>query len=101
LVRGQNFILVGLGFELKAIHLPGRPSTPWATPLALFALAVLMIRSHFLPKLDWTVILLFKASLHCWDDRHTWLDPPFFCWDVVLHKLSLSHDPPKLTLSSS
>jgi hypothetical protein len=28
LVRGQNFILVGLGFELKAIHLPGRPSTP-------------------------------------------------------------------------
>jgi hypothetical protein len=37
-----------------------------------------------LPRLDWTISLLFYTSCHCWADRQVPLHSAFFCWDGVL-----------------
>jgi hypothetical protein len=51
--------------------------------LAIFAVLILEIGSHFLPRLSWTAVLLCYIS-HCsWDDRCMSPCPPFFCWDGV------------------
>jgi hypothetical protein len=47
-----------LGIEL-ALCLLGRRSTTWASLPALFVLVIFEIGSHFIPRLAWTVILLF------------------------------------------
>jgi hypothetical protein len=51
-----------LGFE-RASHLLDRCSTVWAIPPALFALVILEVRAHFLPRQTWTTILLFAYHL--------------------------------------
>jgi hypothetical protein len=43
--------LAELGFECRALYLLGKQSTTWSTLLALFALAIFDIGSHFMPKL--------------------------------------------------
>jgi hypothetical protein len=40
-------------------------------PPALFALVILEIGGCFLPRPAWTMLLLFYASYHSWDDRCT------------------------------
>jgi hypothetical protein len=62
MVSDHTFFLVR--FELKASNLLGRHSTTWAIPPTIFALIILEIVFHFLPKLAW--ILLFYACLQCW-----------------------------------
>jgi hypothetical protein len=54
-----TFFLFGVEFELRASHLLGRSSTAWAMLPAFFALVILQIWSHFLPRLAWTMIFLF------------------------------------------
>jgi hypothetical protein len=83
--------LVVLGFELRAVSLVGRCSISWATPLALFALAILEIRSYFLPRLCWAMIFLFYASCCYW-----------LTWGLVnfLPGLALNFGPPDLSLPS-
>jgi hypothetical protein len=44
----------GTGFELRASHLLGRSCIP-----SPFALVIFEIKSHFMPRLAWTEILLF------------------------------------------
>jgi hypothetical protein len=61
---------VVLGFEIRVSHLLGWQSVT----SAFFALAVLDIGSHFLPRLACNSILFFYASCHCWNDRHS---PPY------------------------
>jgi hypothetical protein len=40
------FFLMGLGFELRALYLQSRSSTPWAIPPVHFALVILEMESH-------------------------------------------------------
>jgi hypothetical protein len=54
--------LLVLGFELRASCLLYRYSTSWVMPLALFALVILEIGSHFLPWPTWTMILSLYLS---------------------------------------
>jgi hypothetical protein len=56
--------LVGLGFELRALHLQSRSSTAWATPLVHFALVILEIGIlvNNLPELAPTLTLPISAS---------------------------------------
>jgi hypothetical protein len=82
------FFFVVLGFELGASHLLGRCSTAWASLPTLFAMVNLEMGSHFLPRLAWTVVLLFWASCHSWDDRRLPPHPALFCWDRVSKLLS-------------
>jgi hypothetical protein len=51
------FILVGLGFELRALSLQSRHSTAWATPLVHFALLILEMRGlvNYFPRLASTL----------------------------------------------
>jgi hypothetical protein len=59
-----------LEIKIRALHLLGMCSTAWAKHPALYTLVIFEIRSHFLPKPVWTIVLLFYTS-HCyWDDRH-------------------------------
>jgi hypothetical protein len=55
---------VGLGFELRALHLQSRCSTSWETPIGHFALIVLEMGVLRTICLGWppTVILLIPAS---------------------------------------
>jgi hypothetical protein len=53
------FWRVVLEVELRVSHLLGRCSTTSAMPPALFALVISEIGSHFVPRSDCTVILLF------------------------------------------
>jgi hypothetical protein len=46
------------GFELRASYLLGRCSNAWVIPWDLFALIILEIWSHFLPRLCWIMIML-------------------------------------------
>jgi hypothetical protein len=48
----------------------------------LFALVILEIGSHLLPRSTWTTIL-FYTSHHHWDDRCILPHPAFFCWHRV------------------
>jgi hypothetical protein len=41
----------------------------------------LEIGSHFLPRMAWTVVLLFYACPHSWEDRSVLPLPAFFHWD--------------------
>jgi hypothetical protein len=100
------FFCSSVGFELRTLSLLGKCSTSWATPLDLFSLVILEIGSHFLPKLAWTLILLFYASHYTWDDRHVPPCPTFFHWDGVLQtfflpRLVWNYDPPYLSLPST
>jgi hypothetical protein len=52
LQNSKLFFLVGLGFELRALHLQSRCFVTSATPPVYFALAILeMGVSNYLPKL--------------------------------------------------
>jgi hypothetical protein len=53
------FFLVVLGFELQALCFLGRRATIWATSPDLFTPLFLELGSHFLPRLTWTMIILF------------------------------------------
>jgi hypothetical protein len=70
-----------LGFELRASHSVDTCFTTWAIPPAIFAPVILEIGSCFSPRPAWTVILLFYASLHCFDDRCVTAHPSLFHWD--------------------
>jgi hypothetical protein len=59
-------------------------SSAWASPPARFALVILEIESYFLPMWAWTIILLFYASRHCWNDRCVPPHPTFFSFQKVL-----------------
>jgi hypothetical protein len=56
-----------------------------------------------LPRLAWTVILLFYASGHCWDDRQCHQAQLFSIEmgsrKLFLLRLAWSYDPPNLSLS--
>jgi hypothetical protein len=83
-----------LGVELMALHLPGRCSTTWAMPPALFAFSYFGDRVWSV----WTMILLF-----CWGDRCM---PPHLIigWDGDLNflsRLTSNCSPPHLLLLSS
>jgi hypothetical protein len=71
------FLLLEVGFELRASHFLGGYSTVWATPTALFTLVTFETGSHFLPIPTWTVILLCYTSCHShsWGNRHVPLRP--------------------------
>jgi hypothetical protein len=90
------FPSVVLGFELRASHLLSQPSTASATFPALYALIILELGFCFLPRLTWTVTLLFYTS-HCsWNDSHAPSHPGFSfevgSWNF-LPRLAWSHDP--------
>jgi hypothetical protein len=55
------FFLALFGFELRALHSLGRCSTTWATSPALSAFRYFLNKVFlaFLPRLAWTLILLF------------------------------------------
>jgi hypothetical protein len=53
------FILAVLEFKLRALSLLGRLSAIKAMPPAHFPMVIFAIESLFLPRLAWTVILLF------------------------------------------
>jgi hypothetical protein len=78
-LQGSAFVVVvvGTGFELSVSHFPSRCFTAFQPPVP-FAQAILEIRSHFLLKPSWTLILLFYTSLYSWDGRHAPPRPPFF-----------------------
>jgi hypothetical protein len=71
------FLVVVLGFELRALYLLGRSSTAGTMPPALFALIILDIGSCFLPRPAWTSIFL------CYTSRGLPF-PASFCSDGVL-----------------
>jgi hypothetical protein len=56
-------------------------------PPALFALVILEIGSHFLPRLVCTTIILFKVYHHCWDNRYVPSPLPctffLFSWGLI------------------
>jgi hypothetical protein len=58
------------------------------TPPVLFALVILELGSRFLLRPSWTVILLFYASWHSWDDRLLPLYP-VIGWDGISWALCL------------
>jgi hypothetical protein len=89
------FVLVVLGFELRASHLLSRCSVIWAAPPILSSQVILEIGSHFLPKLAWNTVLLFYTSCWTWDDRDTTM-PRFF-----LVRCGLVNFLPGLTLNCS
>jgi hypothetical protein len=78
----KNFWGAVLWFEFRASHLQGRHSTTWATLLPHFALVILEIGSHFLPRLAWTTILLFHTIHHHWYDRYIPSHAAFLHWDA-------------------
>jgi hypothetical protein len=92
------FIFGSTGFELRASHLWSRHSGTRATPPALFALAILEIEFHFLHKLAWTTILLFRfPAIRNWDPSSVSLlcslddkcvpSRPTIGWDGVLRTI--------------
>jgi hypothetical protein len=62
----------------------------------------LEIRSWFLPRPAWTMILLFYASCHCWNDKNMPPHSTFILWDGGLPNFFalavLNHDPPHLSI---
>jgi hypothetical protein len=58
-----------------------RHSTVWATYPALFALIVLEIGSHFLPRPAWPMILLYYDSCCSWNDRSV---PPYQAFVTII-----------------
>jgi hypothetical protein len=54
-----TIFLAVLGVEFRALYMPGRRYTTWAMPPALFALVIFELESSFMPRLTWTVTLLF------------------------------------------
>jgi hypothetical protein len=94
-----------LGFELGVSHLLDRYSTAWIKPPVLFTLVILEIRSHFLLRPAWTLIILFYASCRPWDDRLTPPHPTLFHWDgvlqIVLPRPAQNCNPPNFSLQSS
>jgi hypothetical protein len=80
----KKYILVVLGFELRALCLQSSCYTPWATPPALFALVILEIWSHFLPRLASGLILQFKLLQCHWNYRLALPCPVFSHWNGVL-----------------
>jgi hypothetical protein len=60
------FFLAVLRFELRALCLH---SITWTMPPVIFALVIFQMRSWFLPRLAWTMILLFMPPTY-WDDRY-------------------------------
>jgi hypothetical protein len=72
------YFLTVLGFELRASNLLDRTSNTQATLPSFFTLVILEIRSYFLPRLAWTMTLLFYTSYLHWDDRHIPLCPALF-----------------------
>jgi hypothetical protein len=44
--------------------------------------------SHFLPRVAWTVVLLFYTSCHSWDDSHVLLCPAIG-WDGLFAQAGL------------
>jgi hypothetical protein len=69
------YLLAVLGFELTALHLLDRHSIAWAMPPTFFV--ILETGSCFLFRPAWTVITLFYASYHHWDDRSVTPHPDF------------------------
>jgi hypothetical protein len=57
-------------------------------PAHFFALVIFEIKFHFVPRPAWTMILLFYASHHSWDDSCATI-PSCFCWDGVLQTFFL------------
>jgi hypothetical protein len=82
--RGGNELISkrfinNLGIMQKLpVFLLGKSDTTSAMPSVLFALVILEIGSHILPRLAWTAILLFCVPHHSCDDRHM-LPCPAFC----------------------
>jgi hypothetical protein len=78
LLLHKGFFFALLGFEHRALFLWDRCSATyasWATTTALFTLFILEIGSWFLPRPDWTTLLLFYTFRCCWNDRHMTLHP--------------------------
>jgi hypothetical protein len=82
-----SFLLVGLGFELRALHLQSRCSTAWATPPVHFALVILEMGVPWTicPGWPWTVILPISTSQVA---RITGVS---HCHSVWLHVLTYVH----------
>jgi hypothetical protein len=66
------FLMAILMVELKALLLPGRYSTTWATPPVLFILIIFKIRSHFMPSPAWTTFHRAGMTDICHHTSH-WL----------------------------
>jgi hypothetical protein len=58
----QFFFFAILEFELRATYF-------LAKPLALFAVVIFYIGSHFFPQAVWTMSFLFMLLFSSWDDR--------------------------------
>jgi hypothetical protein len=93
-----------LGFELRAMPLLDRCSTPWAMPQHFCFSYFLNGISLLCP--GWPGPQSCYLSVLCkWDDRCTPLCPAFYwlIWGLTnfLPRLALNHDPPNLYLLSS
>jgi hypothetical protein len=82
------FCVCGTSVELRASPRRGRCYTTWATLPAFFALVILEIWSHFLPRLAWTTMV------DCFTTPSYWLR-----WGLVNFLLTLNHNPPDLSSS--
>jgi hypothetical protein len=60
---GCCFFLAVLGFEFRALHLLGRWSPTWASPLALFALVISGTRSHIFAQVGLTTVLTYVCCV--------------------------------------
>jgi hypothetical protein len=95
--------LVVLGAELRVLCLLNRHSTIWVTPPAFFVLVIFEIGSQFMPRLGWTMILLFVLPCVAGMTVHTSTSSHCVRWglDNFLSRLALNLNPPNLHPPSS
>jgi hypothetical protein len=101
-----------LGFELRALHLLGRLSSTWTTPLGLFALVIFERGSPCIPGRPGLCSSYFRLPAS-WSDRHMLLHTCYHTQAFPLemggsHKFGgewaqpdLEHSPPNLSPPNS